>query len=127
MKFNDEIVSGKICGYCNEPPEFVDSKEIYGKSYGMIYLCRVCRAYCGVHKGTDVALGRLANRELRELKKEAHHWFDQIWKSGKMSRSEAYDWLSKQLDIPVKYTHIGMFDEALCKNARTYCYMYLNP
>lgn len=43
------------CDYCGRRAEFVDSKVIYGKSYGMIYLCR-CRpgyAYVGVHKGTD--------------------------------------------------------------------------
>ena len=68
----DEIIAGKICPYCGKPTEYVDSSIIYGRSYGMIYLCRDCRAYVGVHKGTDQALGRLANAELREAKKEAH-------------------------------------------------------
>ena len=31
----------------------------------MIYICKPCDAYVGVHKGTDKALGRLANKELR--------------------------------------------------------------
>ena len=44
------------CDYCGRRAEFVDSKVIYGKSYGMIYLCRCCPgyAYVGVHKGTDL-------------------------------------------------------------------------
>ncbi len=121
------IVTAKICPYCQTRPEYVDSEIIYGKSYGMIYFCKECNAYCGVHKGTNVALGRLANKALRELKKEAHKYFDEIWKSNKMTRNDAYKWLSDTLNIPLEYTHIGMFDENLCKNARTYCYQYLNP
>lgn len=70
----DEIFTGKICPYCGKPTEFVDSSVIYGRSYGMIYLCRDCRAYVGVHKGTNQALGRLANAELRDAKKEAHFY-----------------------------------------------------
>ncbi len=120
------IVSAKICPYCKQEPIFVDSSVIYGKSYGMIYFCKDCDAYCGVHKDTNVPLGRLANKTLRELKKEAHKYFDEIWKSKKMNRSEAYKWLSEKLNLPIEYTHIGMFNEDLCKNTRTYCYMYLN-
>lgn len=73
------------CDYCGRRAEFVDSKVIYGKSYGMIYLCRCCPgyAYVGVHKGTDRPLGRLADMELRELKKLAHAAFDPLWKEGR--------------------------------------------
>lgn len=60
------IFKGKVCPYCKEQTEYVDSACIYGKSYGMIYLCRKCDAYVGVHKGTNKALGRLANKELRQ-------------------------------------------------------------
>ena len=44
------------CDYCGRETEYVDSKVIYGKSYGKIYLCRNCMAYVGVHKGTDKPL-----------------------------------------------------------------------
>ncbi|MFB5268120.1 zinc-finger-containing protein [Paenibacillus enshidis] len=40
-------------------------------------------AYVGVHDGTDIPLGRLANRELRELKKQCHALFDPVWKNKK--------------------------------------------
>lgn len=36
----NEILTGKICPYCGKPTEYVDSSIIYGRSYGMIYLCR---------------------------------------------------------------------------------------
>lgn len=81
-----EIISGKICPYCGKPTDYVDSSTIYGKSYGMTYLCKACDAYCGVHKGPDKALGRVANKELRHWKKEAHKYFDLIWKGGGMRK-----------------------------------------
>jgi hypothetical protein len=112
------IMQGKICPYCNSDTEFVDSSEIYnGTSFGMIYLCRLCRAWVGVHKGTNNSLGRLANHELREYKKELHAHFDIIWKSKLMGRTKAYKWLSKKLKIPFEYTHVGMFSVGTCQKA----------
>lgn len=108
------IIKGEICPYCKGGTEFVDSSVIYGKSYGMIYLCRKCDAYCGVHKGTKVSLGRLANKELRHWKKEAHKYFDATWKK-KRNRSEMYARLAKHLELPPEYCHIGMFSIETCK------------
>lgn len=106
-----------FCPYCGRKAELVDSKIIYGKSYGKIYLCRNCMAYVGTHKGTNKPLGRLANAELREWKKAAHAAFDPIWKYGqfKGDRNAAYRWLSKKMGLPVERTHIGMFDVPECK------------
>lgn len=120
------ILKGKICPYCGKLTEYVDSAEIYGKSYGMIYICRDCRAYVGVHDGSSKALGRLANEELRKLKNEAHYYFDKIWKVDYMSRREAYTWLSEQLKLPIKYTHIGMFSEKTCKDVIYLSKQFLN-
>ena len=110
-------MSGKVCPYCSNESEYVDSSIIYGKSYGMIYLCKPCDAYCGVHKGTDNALGRLANKELRYWKKKAHEHFDKLWKGNqrKSERGHLYGLLSKHLNIPNEYTHIGMFGIETCK------------
>ena len=108
-------MKGVICAYCKEPPVLVDSKIIYGTSYGKIWLCEKCNAYVGVHKGTEKPLGRLAKADLREAKKEAHLHFDKLWKSGKMKRSQAYQWLSDTLMIPSEFTHIGMFNKETCK------------
>lgn len=99
----------------------------------MIYLCWDCMAYVGVHKGTDRALGRLANAELRVAKKEAHFYFDQIaktslinkiWKEhipNTSNRNKAYLWLSNQLNIPHEVCHIGMFDVEDCKRVVELC------
>lgn len=106
-----------FCDYCGRRAEYVDSKVVYGKSYGMIYLCRSCMAYVGVHKGTNKPLGRLANAELRHWKKRAHAAFDPVWQYGifRHRRNDAYAWLAQKMHLPVEQTHIGMFDVAQCR------------
>lgn len=42
-------------------------------------------------------------------------------------RRQAYAWLSKQLSIPVEITHIGEFDEDMCKRAIEACDRHLRP
>lgn len=109
------IMKGKICPYCFEKTKYVDSSVVYnGVSYGMIYHCSPCKAWVGVHKGTDQALGRLANAELRTLKKQAHAYFDRLWQNGKMDRKQAYKWLSGELGLTKDQTHIGMFNVTTC-------------
>lgn len=118
---------GKTCPYCNKPTEYVDSSQIYGKSYGMIYLCSPCQAYVGCHKSEPTkAKGRLANAELRSAKIEAHKYFDMIWEQKHLSRSEAYSWLSEQISIEPNYCHIGMFDVKECKEVVDLSKMLLN-
>lgn len=120
------ILEGKICPYCGSKTKYVDSSIVYQISYGMIYFCEPCDAYCGVHKGTDIALGRLANKELRYWKKEAHRYFDVIWKDKHIERGLLYKHLSTYLKIPIEYTHIGMFSVETCKKVVDWSKMILN-
>ena len=125
----DGIKKGEVCPYCLNKTEYVDSSVVGKKNHGMIYLCKPCGAYVGVHKGTNEALGRLANAELREAKMETHYWFDQIARTsvindvwpvfikGVSNRSKSYIWLSKHLGIQKGDCHIGMFDVDMCKRA----------
>lgn len=110
------LFSGRICPYCGNATTLIDSSEIYGTSYGPIYICRPCNAYVGCYKGTHTALGRLANQELREAKKKAHHYFDQLWKPQVQKRPLEYLWLSQQLGIPKEFTHIGMSNTNQCNH-----------
>lgn len=121
------ILEGKVCPYCKGDTEFVDSTVVYGRSYGMIYLCRPCDAYCGVHKGTDKSLGRLANKELRQWKKDAHAHFDKIWQDGHLKRTSAYQKLSQELGIDPQYTHIGMFSVETCKRVVEWAKNFKKP
>jgi len=105
------------CPYCGQQAEYVDSAVIYGRSYGMVYLCRQCDAYVGVHKGTDQPLGRLANRELRRWRNRAHAMFDPLWQKGRFRRrrNDAYAWLAEKMGLPKEETHIAMFNVPQCK------------
>lgn len=128
LSFGELIYRGLVCPYCGNDSQYVDSKCIYQKSYGMIYICKPCDAYVGVHKGTDRALGRLANKSLRFWKISAHEVFDRLWRA-KMekgfskgdARRAAYEWLSNQMAIPPDRTHIGMFDVEECKRVIDLC------
>ena len=112
-----------VCDYCNNPAVLVDSKVVYGRSYGMIYLCQPCDAYVGTHKASGKPLGRLATAELRKAKIAAHAAFDPLWK-GKVkrdgcskgkARGMGYKWLADQLGIKANDCHIGMFDVETCR------------
>lgn len=126
------------CPYCGQVSKLVDSAVVYhGKSYGLIYLCKPCDAYVGVHKGTSKPLGRLANKELREWKKRAHSVFDPIWQNvvteaiekhgyapkgvKYQARSKAYAALARELKIDPDQCHIGMFDIDKCKATVRIC------
>ena len=104
-----------FCNYCGKPARLVDSSCVYGRSYGMIYYCADCNAWVGVHRHNNKPLGILANAQLRQYKKRAHLYFDRLWKSKRMTRSEAYEWLSKQLGKKPEKTHIGMFEVGDCQ------------
>lgn len=108
-------MQGKVCPYCGQDSALVDSAMIYHTSYGWAYWCKPCDAYVGCHKGTQNALGRLANKELRGWKIVTHEYFDKLWRGKKMTRQEAYKWLSESLGLPAEYTHIGMFSVSTCK------------
>ncbi|MCM1142780.1 MAG: DUF3268 family zinc-finger domain-containing protein [Muribaculum sp.] len=110
------VLLGLSCPYCGRPTALVDSSLIYGKSYDCkCYYCEPCQAWVGCHKGSYKAMGRLANKELRALKHQAHEAFDPIWKEGHLPRTKAYELLSVAFGLPIEQTHIGMFDEDMCR------------
>lgn len=112
-----------ICPYCGAQSNLVTGDQVYPHRpdlYDKIfYLCAPCGAYVGIHQGTLIPLGRLANASLRKLKSAAHAAFDPIWKTGKMRRGQAYAWLTRQLEM--KSVHIGEADEELCKKIIDIC------
>jgi hypothetical protein len=112
------------CPYCHNDAELVHSSVIYGykdKNYGMFWLCVPCDAYVGTHKNSSfhAPLGRLANKELRRWKQNAHAVFDPIWKDHRrpdcVSRKAAYAIMAKLLGLPKDKAHIGKLDIEQCK------------
>lgn len=104
------------CNYCWKEVKFCENKEIYWKNYWksyMCYYCKDCDAYVWTHNNTEIPLWTLANKELRELRRQAHLYFDKIWKSWKITRKEAYKNLANHFWY--KEIHIWISNENICK------------
>ncbi|EJN06451.1 zinc-finger-containing protein [Herbaspirillum sp. YR522] len=122
----------KTCRYCQEPAALLyrgDKGYPYYQDYGPIWTCAPCKAWVGCHDGTTNALGGLANAELRDWKIKAHAAFDPLWKA-KMARDACtkskarragYKWLSEQMEMPIKRTHIGYMSVEECKKVVEIC------
>lgn len=107
------------CPYCQKPAALVGGAKVYPHRPDLaekrFYACFPCGAWVGCHPGTENALGRLANAELRAAKQAAHAAFDPIWTGGRWRRQDAYEWLAEQLGIDRAACHIGMFDVDQCR------------
>ena len=126
------------CDYCGGEAILKDSRIIYKtRSYGSVYVCEnypACDAYVGAHDYTFEPKGSLANAELRELRKQCHEVFDELWMEKKRravadrnklrevlshipkqktKRQRAYKWLAEFMGLEV--AHIGEFDVEQCK------------
>ncbi|EJB2979362.1 hypothetical protein ABXH80_004086 [Salmonella enterica] len=115
-----------LCDYCGKTASLVYGSAIYPHRpdlYSLnFWMCSPCNAWVGCHKNSDgKPLGRLANSSLRAMKSSAHRAFDPLWKTGRMSRKDAYLWLSKKLGIKFSECHIGMFDEDMCEKVVELC------
>lgn len=106
------------CPYCGGVMEETDSAIVYhGQSYGPILLCSSwpkCDARVGIRNGQP--LGTPAREELRALRKQCHAKFDPLWKSGFFTRTQAYQFLQKIMNlISADDAHIARFDEERCR------------
>ena len=108
------------CPYCGAPVIFRSAEGIYKTSHldTMLYVCSKypkCDAYVRVHAGTKIPVGSLANKELRDLRRTAHQYFNQLYLSGYMTKDAAYQWLSNLLCTPPSEAHIGHLGEYYCR------------
>ncbi len=109
------------CPYCGRNAELRCSSEIYKTDKyepQMLWVCSgypECDSYVRCQPGTKIPLGNLANSELRALRREAHKYFDRLYKEGVLSREGAYRWLSDLLCLPMQNVHISCLSEYHCK------------
>lgn len=79
----------------------------------------------GVHSVTDYPdgrpMGKVANTVLRLKRQETHRIFDQFWKKQGWSRSAAYRWLARSLNIPEQDAHIGLMEMDECERVIRLC------
>ena len=107
------------CPYCGNTTVLRSAEGIYKENSRntMLYVCRnypACDAYVRVQPGSNLPLGTMANGKLRAMRREAHHYFDQLYKRDIMSKDEAYLWLAEILAVPMSRAHIGMMGEYYC-------------
>lgn len=124
-RVSDRMAPPTECRYCRGPVELVSNDQIYnGRQYGdwpYAYLCRPCDAFVGLHPNTDLPLGTIANRELREARKESKAAWQRLSKSRGWKRGEAYRWLAGQMEIPASECHFGHFELDRATTALTVC------
>lgn len=119
-KVRDRVPVPDVCPHCGGTVALVNNSVIYGgQAYGRwpwAYLCSGCNAYVGTHPETDLPLGTLATKPIREARKRAKEQFNSFWQ-GKMSRSKAYSRLAGAMGIPPEKCHFAWFDIAQCEAA----------
>lgn len=123
------------CPYCLIPAELADSAELYGQSYGPIWICRSCGAYVGCHKNSkdNKPLGKMANASTRRARTEAHAVFDRLWMakmrrdkcSKRVARQAGYAWLASKLGYGEGRCHIAWMDEGDCYRVTELCKRFL--
>lgn len=54
--------------------------------------------------------------DLKSLRTYTHNAFDELWKNGGLTRSEAYEWLAEAMNLPAKKAHIALFTANQCRH-----------
>ena len=108
------------CPYCGSRTELRSADGIYHDNHDntMLYVCRNyprCDAYVRVIPGTTKPMGTMANGKLRAMRTEAHRYFNQLYIRGIMTKTEAYQWLSDTIGLPLSKSHIGDMGEYYCE------------
>ncbi|WP_087864096.1 zinc-finger-containing protein [Comamonas thiooxydans] len=111
-----------VCPHCCSAVEIVGNEEIYGKPYGKYpwaYRCKsyTCDSYVGMHPFTNIPLGTLANRTLREARKRVKEQFNPIWQGRLTSRRNCYEALARAMNMPPSQCHFGWFNLEQCERA----------
>lgn len=89
-----------------------------------MYVCKnypACDSYVGMHAGTRIPLGDLANGDQRSLRIKAHRKFDLIWQSGIMTRDTAYRWMADIFGLRLRDAHIAKLGDYRCKELIEQC------
>lgn len=114
------------CPYCGAHAVLQKGSFVYGEKSKeeYLYVCSNypgCDSYVGVHSGTKIPKGTLANAELRNKRIKTHKIFDQVWKSNLMTKKEAYRWMTYVLGLSFEMGHIGKFSEYRCDELINIC------
>ncbi len=107
------------CPYCGGTAVLRKASFVYGENAieEHLYVCShypECNSYVGVHKGTLIPKGTLANGDLRNKRIRTHKVFSRLWTSGIMNKKQAYRWMQYKFGLSPEQAHIGRFSEYRC-------------
>ena len=119
------------CPYCGAQALLRPASVVHQSAHSgdEVYVCArypACDAYVSAHRDSHMPMGTLANRTLREKRRQAHVALDALWEKGYMTRREAYRWLQTQMGIPADEAHIGNFSEYRCDQVIALCRRFTN-
>ena len=114
------------CPYCGAAAVLQKGSFVYGdkSKEEYLYVCSNyprCDSYVGVHTGTKIPKGILANPELRNKRIKTHKVFDLLWKRGLMTKKEAYRWMEYAMGLPRDSGHIANFSDYRCDELVQIC------
>lgn len=116
------------CRYCGHTVVIKTHEEMYGRDFSdwpWAYGCSKCEATVGMHPFTNIPLGTLANKDLKDARKKCKESFERIWQMDYMDRNKTYQWLAEKMQIPREECHFGWFTEDQCQKAKEFCDTYL--
>lgn len=85
--------------------------------FGVFYGCLrypACKGAHGAHPDGR-PLGVPASRDTKVRRMAAHERFDSLWKCGDMTRTEAYSWMQKAMQMTKDQAHIANFTMGQCE------------
>lgn len=107
------------CGECGAPMKLRESKKILNKEGAprKFYGCSRFPACYGSHGAhpNGAPLGIPANSETKAARIAAHEVFDELWKSGRMKRKEAYQLLADTMGV--EEIHFATMTKEKCMEA----------
>lgn len=115
------------CPYCRAKATLHPASYVFGDTArpgSLLYVCDrypACNAYVGAHRKTKLPMGSLADGDLRHKRIEAHKAFDWMWRSGLMTKAQAYRWMQAKLGIPASQAHIAKFSYYMCDQLISVC------
>jgi zinc-finger-containing domain len=113
------------CPYCGGDAGLYTGSSLFPRKERLhdefFYRCEPCDAIIGCYPGTTCPKGILANRQLQKARLRAHKAFDPLWEKGFISRSNAYEWLARQMRVHIDDCHMSLFDLEQCRKVVEIC------
>jgi hypothetical protein len=105
------------CVECGGQGKMASGESLFPKRperHGRMFFACVCGAWVSCHKGTAIPAGRPGSDATRKLRHLAHEALDALWRRDGSTpvatghaRAKAYKWLSRELGLPERQTHLG--------------------